>query len=273
MTEAVEAFVADVERGDVPRRGAQLLLDRRSERHARRRSGYGGAHRGGPTLAHGAPRDARGTLVRRRRRGHRRSSASRRSACMPHSSPDGRAANDALPGGALPRAAPRSAFTRYRSPGDTHPLFVGAGAARDRGADDRVRPELDPVRLRRSRGRPSRSPRSDGSSGGSSPASRSCSPGRGGIDAAAGRSRPGSSCGDGRRRSPSPDLLLIVFRHSLPHAKNVDLRRDGAFAADLARALDRRAAWRSCCSASRPGASRSRRATSARRARGWPRHG
>ena len=110
----------------------------------------------------------------------------------PHWSPDGRAANDALlVGFGLSGAA--VAFTRYRSTRNTHPLFVGAAlltvAVQTLLFDQHW--ILSPT-----------DPPWEGISfavarmvhrGGWSPASRSSSPGRGGTDAAAGRSARRSS--------------------------------------------------------------------------------
>ena len=120
-------------------------------------------------------------------------------------------------------------FTRYRSTGDTHPFFVCAGLLAVAWADHPVRPAHVPVgpqlpvgrtelprarvvrRMARGRRRPS------------------CSHVRGGI---AGDANPSA-----RRSSSSAtfglllviDLVLIVYRHSLPRARNIDLRTHAAF--------------------------------------------
>jgi signal transduction histidine kinase len=145
-----------------------------------------------------------------------------------HLTPDGRAANDAFMV-ALCLSGAAVGFTRFRSSRDTHPLFVGAGLLAvavqtivfDQNwiLSDSTQP-WEAISL----------------------------PAMGwfigwivaGI--AFVLARPWWDR-RGRRRIPAwvvltvtaatlavPDLMLIVFRHSLPHAKNVDLRRDAAFA-------------------------------------------
>ena len=157
-----------------------------------------------------------------------------------HFSPDGRAANDAFLV-AFCFAGAAVGFTRYRSPGDTHPLFVGAGLLAVARADRHLRPATGSCPTRPTVGRASRSPRSDGSSAGWSPAAAFVLArpwwdrrGRAG-------SLRGSSCSVTAATLAVPDVILIVFRHSLPHAKNVDLRRDAAFALTSPALLGRRA--------------------------------
>ena len=145
-----------------------------------------------------------------------------------HLTPDGRAANDAfLVAFCLAGAA--VGFTRYRSSRDTHPLFVGAGLLAiavqtivfDQNwiLSDSTQP-WEAISL---------------------PAIAWFI---GWIVAGIAfvLARPWWDR-RGRRRIPPwvvlwvtavtlavPDVLLVVFRHSLPHAKNVDLRRNAAFA-------------------------------------------
>jgi signal transduction histidine kinase len=144
-----------------------------------------------------------------------------------HLTPDGRAANDAFLV-ALCLAGAAVGFTRYRSSRDTHPLFVGAGLL----AIAVQTVVFDQNWLL---------------SDSTQPWEAISLPALGwfigwvvgGI--AFVLARPWWDR-RGRRRIPPwvvlcvttaalavPDLLLIVFRHSLPHAKNVDLRRDDAF--------------------------------------------
>lgn len=145
-----------------------------------------------------------------------------------HLTPDGRAANDAfLVAFCLAGAA--VGFTRFRSSRDTHPLFVGAGLLAI--AVQTVVFDQNWIL-----------------SDSTQPWEAISLPAIGwfigwivaGI--AFVLARPWWDR-RGRRRIPPwvvlsvtavtlavPDLLLIVFRHSLPHAKNVDLRRDAAFA-------------------------------------------
>ena len=145
-----------------------------------------------------------------------------------HWSPDGRAASDAVLA-ALCLAAGAVCFTRYRSSGDTHPLFVCAGllvVAAQTVIFDQHWILSDSY----------------------SPWEGFTLPALGWFaawllaSAAFVLARPWWDR-RGRRPLHAPlvvgagatalliiDLILIVFRHSLSHAKNVDLRRDQAFA-------------------------------------------
>ncbi len=144
-----------------------------------------------------------------------------------HWSPDGRAANDGILA-ALCLATGAVCFTRYRSTGDTHPLFVCAGLLAVAGQTilfDRhtLLSELY------------------------SPWEGLSFPALGWFSAwlvAAAALVLARPWWDRRGRKPlrAPlvlsatfgllfviDLVLIVFRHSLPRARNVDLRTHGAF--------------------------------------------
>jgi signal transduction histidine kinase len=144
-----------------------------------------------------------------------------------HLSPDGKAANDGFLV-AVCLAAAAVGFTRYRSSGDTHPLFVAAGML----AIAAQTVLFDQHWILSSK---------------THPWSATTLPGLGwflGWLVAATAFVLARPWWDRRGRAPLraplvlcvtaaalalPDLVLIVFRHSLPHAKNVDVRTDAAF--------------------------------------------
>ena len=145
-----------------------------------------------------------------------------------HPSPDGRAANDGFLV-ALCLAGAGVGFTRYRSSGDTHPLFVAAGLLAIAGQTVL----FDQHWIW---------------SNSTQPWAGTMLPSLGwflgwlvGATAFV-LARP---WWDRRGRAPLraplvlgvtvatlalPDLILIAFRHSLPHAKNVDVQTGGIFA-------------------------------------------